>query len=148
MKTLKFASLALLAVTFVLGSCSKYEEGPGLSLRTKKARITGEWKVEKNVDENGEESEPGQFDSNAILELTKDNEAFITVDGDEVGEGTWEFTDSKESVTMDISVLGFPSEPETSRILKLKNDEMWIADADEDNGGEDYGGYTVYVSVD
>ena len=41
-------TLALLFIVFGLitfSSCSKYEEGPGISLRTKKSRVVGEWQV-------------------------------------------------------------------------------------------------------
>ena len=41
-------TLALLFIVFGLitfTGCSKYEEGPGISLRTKKSRVVGEWQV-------------------------------------------------------------------------------------------------------
>ena len=41
-------TLALLFIVFGLitfTGCSKYEEGPGISFRTKKSRVVGEWKV-------------------------------------------------------------------------------------------------------
>jgi hypothetical protein len=50
-----FASIAIVAL--LVGSvsvtgCGKYEEGPSVSLRTKKARVVGTWEIEK-VMENG-----------------------------------------------------------------------------------------------
>ncbi|MGM0478540.1 MAG: hypothetical protein ACQERC_04890 [Bacteroidota bacterium] len=147
MKMFRILSLAALAVVFVLSSCSKYEEGPLVSLRTKKARITGEWKVEKYVDEDGGESDPNSFDADSRLELTEDNEARILVGSDELGSGSWEFKNSKESLMLDISIFGIPAQSGTQRILKLKNDEMWLAEED-DIEGENYGGYTVYTSVE
>jgi hypothetical protein len=39
--------LALLAIAITFGSCGKYEDGPNISLRTKKARVAGNWKVVK-----------------------------------------------------------------------------------------------------
>lgn len=149
MKALKSLSLAVLSITFVLGSCSKYEEGPLLSLRTKKARITGEWKVDRYVDEDGTESNPGTFDEAARLELTKENTLSMKIDGDEVANGTWEFTSSKEGVIFDISIFGLPSDASTYQIIKLENDEMWLTEEEDYNEGADYyGGYTVYKSVD
>ncbi len=146
MKKLRILSMALLAVTFVLGSCSKYEEGPALSLRTKKARLTGQWKIEKYVDADGEESEPNQLDANIVTEFTEDNSVFVYLDGDEVGDGTWEFTDSKEGVIMDVSIFGLPSEAENSRIIKLRNDEVWMTQEEDYNeSSNNYGGYTVYI---
>jgi hypothetical protein len=49
-----FGILAAVAIvgSVVMTSCSKYEEGPSLSLRSKKARLAGEWSV-SNVTLNG-----------------------------------------------------------------------------------------------
>ena len=42
------SKLIILSLTScLLFSCSKYEDGPVISLRTKKARLTGTWNVEK-----------------------------------------------------------------------------------------------------
>jgi hypothetical protein len=32
-------------IVFILSGCGKYEDGPGISLRTKNGRLEGEWKV-------------------------------------------------------------------------------------------------------
>lgn len=42
MKTKKIIS-ALLLTTILLSSCKKYEDGPAISLRSKKARVEGSW---------------------------------------------------------------------------------------------------------
>lgn len=44
MKSFKLTLLALAAFTFVFSGC-KYEEGPGISFRSKKDRVANEWKV-------------------------------------------------------------------------------------------------------
>ena len=41
-----FYALTIL-VGLQLASCGKYEEGPGFSLRSKTARLAGEWTIEK-----------------------------------------------------------------------------------------------------
>jgi hypothetical protein len=41
--TLGFVLLTVGIITFT--GCSKYEEGPGISLRSKKSRVVGDWKV-------------------------------------------------------------------------------------------------------
>lgn len=129
MKTFKTLSLAILSLAFVMGSCSKYEEGPALSLRTKKARITGEWEVEKYVSSDGTESYPSENDDSTV-ELEKDgtykvNSPFGTV------EGTWEFSDDKESIKTTFSQGGF-SQTFTEKIIRLTNKEFWIEDSDGD----------------
>jgi hypothetical protein len=47
MKLIRYASFALLAG--VVFTACKYEEGPGISLRSKRDRIANEWRVEKFV---------------------------------------------------------------------------------------------------
>lgn len=133
MKTVKFLSIALLAVTFVLGSCSKYEEGPALSLRTKKARLAGVWKVEKFVDNDGSTSYPDS-DDNGTIEYTKDNDvkAAYTIFGVQaVISGEWEFIKDKEWLRVILDFNG-EKEVEESKILRLKNDELWLEDEDGD----------------
>lgn len=49
MKKITFNWVAIFVITSVsifFNSCSKYEEGPGISLRSADARVTGDWKVE------------------------------------------------------------------------------------------------------
>lgn len=45
MKKVKLSILALLAIAAIAPSCKKGEEDPGLSLRSRKSRIAGEWSV-------------------------------------------------------------------------------------------------------
>lgn len=49
----KMGTMALALVLFTLASCSKYEDGPGISLRSKKTRLVGDWIATKYVDEDG-----------------------------------------------------------------------------------------------
>lgn len=144
MKIFKTLSLAALAVTFVLGSCSKYEEGPALSLRTKKARVANTWKAEKYVSEDGTET---QANDESTTEYTKDGNVTVT-SGSFSFSGTWEFNSDKTGIKTTFEQGGV-STTSTSIIIKLKNDEMWLADEDDYNASEDhYGGYTVVVSAE
>ncbi|PHR45439.1 MAG: hypothetical protein COA32_13420 [Fluviicola sp.] len=131
MKTIKILSLALLAMTFVLGSCSKYEEGPAFSLRTKKARLAGEWKADKYIDSNGNEE---NANDDGTIEFTKDN-TFIVKSGNFSTTGTWEFTKDKEYVETEFTYTSggvTVTETNESKILRLKNDELWLEDEDGD----------------
>jgi len=133
MKTVKFLSITLLAFVFVLGSCNKYEEGPALSLRTKKARLAGVWKIEKFVDSDGTTSYP-EGDDNGTIEYTKDNEvkaAFTLFGVQAVISGEWEFINDKEWLRVILDYNG-EKEVEDSKILRLKNDELWLEDTDGD----------------
>lgn len=131
MKTIKILSLALLAMTFVLGSCSKYEEGPAFSLRTKKARLAGEWKADKYIDSNGNEE---NANDDGTIEFTKDN-TFIVKSGNFSTTGTWEFTKDKEYLETEFTYTSggvTVTETNESKILRLKNDELWLEDEDGD----------------
>lgn len=60
--------LTLLVITF--SACKKYEDGPGLSLRTKKARLAGDWTLSKlNIVETEIES-----DGDEIVTTTETND--------------------------------------------------------------------------
>lgn len=133
-KTLNL-SVALLAFAMIFGtSCKKYEEGPALSLRSKKARVANTWTVNKMVSEDGDEDIWTEEEKeNYTIEYTKDgNYSFeysyeaggstITVDD----EGTWEFSDNKEKI---ITTDGNGDKTESTIIL-LKNDEMGVKDED------------------
>lgn len=124
----------LLTTLFVLPSCNKYEEGPGVSLRTKKARVANTWKVDKALN-NGEDvtSEYDEF----TLRTTKDGDAELAAlysIGDFSYEydtqGTWAFENDKETLLLDFE----DDEADNSyQILKLMENEMWL----RENGGED-----------
>lgn len=134
MKSLKLFSLALLAVVVVLGtSCGKYEEGPGFSLMTKKARVAGVWKLEKYVSANGTVTN-AEADDNITVEYTK--EGTLIVKGSEFGttftlNGTWEFAQDKEYIKTTLEFFGQTSVEET-KILRLTNKEFWTVDEDGD----------------
>ncbi|HNW99159.1 MAG TPA: hypothetical protein PKK00_12185 [Bacteroidales bacterium] len=49
MKKVKIALLMLLAAVIILPSCKKGENDPFLSLKTRKARITGEWELKEGT---------------------------------------------------------------------------------------------------
>jgi hypothetical protein len=113
-----FAAVLCLTVT----SC-KYEEGPALSLRSKKARMAGEWKIEK-VFLNGTDITPViSYPADFKWHVEKDGTYHVHGTGMEDG-GTWKFADSKKELHTLSDVAG--SEEEHYEILKLKNKELWL----------------------
>lgn len=134
MKSLKLFSFALLAAVVVLGtSCGKYEEGPGFSLMTKKARVAGVWKLDKYVSANGTVTN-AEADDNTTVEYTK--EGTLILKGSEFGisytiNGTWEFTKDKEYFKTTLVILG-QNEVNEVKILRLTNKEFWTVDEDGD----------------
>ncbi len=122
-KKSKFSILGVATVLLLLtfSSCSKYEEGPSISLRTKTARLTGEWNMTK-IDHASPES-----GWKYVMEFEKDGDfsLVISFDGDsEVYLGEWEWTNDKESIEVVID----GDDPEEWDITRLTNDEFWFED--------------------
>ena len=119
-----FAVLAMALVTF--SSCGKYEEGPGFSLRSKKARVAGEWVIEKTI-YNGVETSTG-FDG-ITIEFKKDNtytESYMGM----TDNGKWDFDSKKEN----LEYTDDAGNKSAEKILRLTNKEMWLVD--EEGGGK------------
>ena len=57
-----FKLIILTLISCFLFSCSKYEDGPGISLRTKKARLTGTWEIAKINGQNPDLFEDWEFE--------------------------------------------------------------------------------------
>ncbi|MDX1652764.1 MAG: hypothetical protein R3277_09755 [Brumimicrobium sp.] len=125
---MKFLSVLLLLTTVMVGFSCKYEEGPAISLRTKKARLVNVWKIEKEIDADGTvENDPAP---GVTLEFKKDN-TFIFSNGNMSSTGTWEFSSDKENLITTYSSGNF-SFSESTKILRLANDELWLQDNDND----------------
>jgi hypothetical protein len=117
----KYFFLFLLPL-FALASCGKYEDGPGFSLRTKKARLTGTWNIEK--------VEGQSLDSGESIEWTFEKDGtfkFVYKENGDVdtANGTWDFSSDKEDLRL--TVFGFTV---TFEILRLTNKDLWMTDED------------------
>lgn len=124
-KTIIFSGL--LSVLVVLPSCSKYEDGPGISLRTKKARVANTWEVE-SASRNGEDV-TNDYDE-FTLKTTKDGDAELAAlytagnfSYEYDTQGTWMFADDKENLMLDFEE---DDADRTYQILRLTEDEMWL----------------------
>ncbi|MBI3143593.1 MAG: lipocalin family protein [Bacteroidetes bacterium] len=104
---------------FTLQGCSKYEDGPALSLKTKMGRLVGEWEL---VDASGY-FETG---STIVFEFEDDFDFNMTttyfdygIPDTETFKGEWQWTEGKDAVIVDIDgdILLF-------EILKLTSDEL------------------------
>ena len=134
MKILKNLSICLgIALMSTPISCKKYEDGPLLSLRSKKERVANTWKIfaayedGQDVSDNYDQYEI-EFDisGDARLEATY---TFSNVTYSTETDGTWEFNNDKENISIDMED---DSADETYQILKLKEDELWLREL----GGE------------
>lgn len=122
------------AVMLSTASCSKYEEGPAISLRSKKARVANTWKIESAY-RNGNDV-TADYDQYQ-LQMTTNGDAKLvalytsgnfTVEYET--DGTWKFSDDKETLVLDFN----NDEADTRyQILRLKEKELWL----REEGGED-----------
>ncbi len=127
---------AAFAVVF-LASCGKYEDGPGLSIRSKKARLTGTWVVESAI--QGSTDITGDITNGGSVELTFDKDGVFTYAYDYVifgvpasGSitGTWDFSDDKSELV----ITNGSGDSNSAKILRLTSSELWLEETDS-NGG-------------
>lgn len=120
-----FIVVVAVILLFNFSSCSKYEDGPSMSLRTKKARLTGEWELQEIDGNNVSGEEIWEFVSDGDFEATYED------DGDKTtNKGEWTWEDEKEKIEIDIDDGGkFEME-----ILRLTNSELIM----EDDDGDEY----------
>lgn len=124
-----FSSICVLLITCAT-SCKKYEDGPALSLRTKKSRFANEWKYQQIIAPNG--SNITASGANVTFEFTKDGNAIIT-QGTSSVTGTWQFASDKDNVVV---TTGSSGNAFTMHITRLKEKELWYTI--ENNGTYQY----------
>jgi hypothetical protein len=121
--------LSTLIVLLMVG-CGKYEEGPGVSLRSKTKRLSGLW-VRYDIMIN---NEPAlnlyqldmTFDKDGGYQSNNTQGSGVIVS---TNTGTWEFADSKAAIKFSTtsSVAGNDSVVvEQWDIERLKNDDLWV----------------------
>ena len=119
----------ILALSIGITGCSKYEDGPNISLLTKTQRITGNWEVEKWVPFG--ETNAINMGSNIELEFDEDGDWDMRrVDLGSVPptqeRGEWEFSNDKQEIEIEIYVS--PAHPLGAsakfEITRLTNKEL------------------------
>jgi hypothetical protein len=136
MKNLIIASF--LGIALLFSACGKYEEGPKLSLMSKKARVAGEWKIDK-VTVNGTEVTLDETTKSMVMTLEKDGtgKTKVTWGGLTVeSELEWKFNDDKTKLMSRGKDLNgnWDTEWSESEIMQLKNKEMMLKDVDTTGG--------------
>tara|TARA_B100001564_G_C20566986_1_gene636485 strand:- start:602 stop:1009 length:408 start_codon:yes stop_codon:yes gene_type:complete len=115
---------ALALITIISYGCSKYDDGPGFSLRTKKGRLTGEWKLVDVNYSNGQS--PNLFDYDIIWTFERDGDFEETYEYGSYSysfEGEWEFEDDGEELKISRNIDNYT---ETFEINRLSSNELWI----------------------
>ena len=118
-------NLFLLATAFViLGSCTKYADGPKFTLLTRKARITNEWILEKQTLNNSEIP----LTSEVNLTIEKDGTFSESTVVNALGQiqsthrhGTWVFLEGQKQISITESTVGALPVNYEIRELKSKN---------------------------
>lgn len=129
----KIVLLSVALATTTLSSCGKYDEGPGISLRSKKARIANTWVVEGETI-NGKETSAADLqasindsDTPSELEFTKDGNVTAKYKDNSTEKYKWELLDGKEKIKLS-TTSGSVSVSVEAKIIKLKEKSMWIED--------------------
>ena len=115
----KLSTIFVLTLVITLIGCSKYEDGPAISLRSKKARLVNKWKLEKIYLDGKEQLVQGipPSEADVWVEFKKDDsfENFFGING------KWEFDSSKEHIKLMDDDSNLIHE---LRIIKLKENEL------------------------
>jgi hypothetical protein len=102
-------------------SCKKYDDGPALSLKTKKARVANEWKYDQVLSSNGTNITSSY--ANQSIEFKRDG-TYITSSGTSSGTGTWIFASDKEDIVLTENDGG---DSYTWHMMRLKEKELWVS---------------------
>jgi len=134
MKTLKIL-FAILIIGAALSSCGKYEDGPKISLASKKSRLVNTWKLVQQI-QNGVVLNLSGY--SVVTDIKKDGSYTTTYSyGGFSGTwvGTWQFSSDKESLIM---TPNGSSTASTATILRLKSKELWTKEVDGTDTYEDH----------
>ncbi len=119
-KAIAVVASAILAAT--APSCSKYDDGPKISLRTPTGRLTAHrWDVDKTQNPDFDSDTDYEFDfkkdRSASLKYRYEYSAFgVSRIYIYKYQGDWEWTDSKESLEIDLKDFGEPLEFQITRL--------------------------------
>ena len=132
---MKKGLLFLAAGLFMLTSCGKFEEGPGFTLRSKKARLSGDWTL-KEITVNGSNTYQGEplLDGTYIVKFGFEKDGKYTfsetytdattgaITDTEVG--TWELKDDS------LMTKSSTNSEDALHVIRLTNSEFWIDETD------------------
>lgn len=123
MKLKQLIPLVLFAA-LIVAACKKYEDGPAISLRSKKKRVEGIWKIDKKFDAQEEQLQLTSDDLKVRWEF-EDTIYREVFSGTTQISGTWEFTESKERILVNYEdTTG--KYTRDYRILRLTNSDLWL----------------------
>ncbi len=114
-------------------SCTKYEEGPGFSLNTKKTRVSNKWAYQSVRYLETDVVKYSEFDKWYDF-YDKENDftrTIIYLNETTTYQGKWAFTKWKKGIELTYSRDGL-TVTETYDIIRLTKDEFWIRDSEKE----------------
>lgn len=116
----KTKNLLFLTTLFLLSSCSKYEEGPLLSVIPRSNRIANKWKVSL-AKINAKDTTAAY--KNYIFEFTEKGTVITQIDSMKY-IGIWQLNNSAKDLDIFYDKTLLPDS--RNEILMLKNNELWL----------------------
>lgn len=135
MKNIVQFVIVILIVSCAVSSCRKYEEGPNVSFRTKKARVTNNWRIE-SAELNGNEVSLDPLWAKQKHYMYRDGKYIITIVDPITLEarnlqGNWKLYDHDTKIALTTkNFSGNIDSTNEFNILKLYNKQFWIRKVD------------------
>ena len=118
-------NLTILTLIILISyGCTKYDDGPAFSIRTKKARLTGEWELEEIIVNGVSQALDSDYD--VIWEFERNGDFTQTMDYGSYSynyNGEWEFDDNGEELEIASSYSGIN---QTYEIKRLSSNDLWL----------------------
>ena len=136
MNKLQALFLLMAGLLFATSSCRKYEEGPNISFRSKKARITNNWKYE-SAQVNGVEVSEDPYYAKQKHYFYRDGKYIQTIIDPVTLEvrnlqGNWVLYDHDKRIAVTVKIPPAYLDSTTDyNILKLYEKQMWLRTTDD-----------------
>ena len=120
-------ALTIVAALFFITSCSKFEDGPGISFRSKENRLIGKWKLTKWTEKGADVTATKTGDGDVFYQFDENKSLIINVGSAQPTDGTWEMEET--NVIMDlqlVSEVGNYIDKDTLMLKRLTNKEMVV----------------------
>ncbi len=120
-------ALTVVAALFFMTSCSKFEDGPGISFRSKENRLIGKWKLTKWTEKGADVTATNTDGDDIFYQFDENMSVIINVGAAQATEGTWLIEET--NVIMDlqlVSEVGNYIDKDTLMLKRLTNKEMVV----------------------
>jgi hypothetical protein len=120
-------ALIVAAALSVMTSCSKFEDGPTISFRSKENRLIGKWKLTKWTEKGADVTAANTEGGDIFYQFDENKSVIINVGAAQGKEGTWLIEET--NVIMDlqlVSEVGNYIDKDTLMLKRLTNKEMVV----------------------